>query len=111
MPQEHTIYHKQERTFMPGILSVTSTFSLRVTGDLELKHLDRLIRILRVQKQILEEDEIEDLMPDLAWFCPPAIMRLMPQDGAGPAVGPPRPSFGITKVVPASRPTDTGSVT
>ena len=40
---------------MSGILSVTSTFSLKVTGDLELKHLDRLIRILRVQQQILAE--------------------------------------------------------
>jgi hypothetical protein len=63
---------------MSGILSVTSTFRLNVTGDLELKHLDRLIRILRVQQQILAEDEVEDLMPDCVWYCPPAIAQQTP---------------------------------
>lgn len=36
---------------------MTTTFRLVVTGDTDLKHLDRLIRILRLQKEILEEDE------------------------------------------------------
>jgi hypothetical protein len=100
---QHTIHHTQEREFSSGMLSVTSTFRLMVTGDTDLKHLDRIIRILRVQQQILAEDEIEDCLPDIVWYCPPALERLMPQDCAGPAVGTPRPSFGITKVVPASR--------
>lgn len=71
--QQHVIHHTQERTYMSGVLSVTSTFRLNVTGDLELKHLDRLIRILRVQQQILAEDEIEDCLPEIAWYCPPSI--------------------------------------
>lgn len=75
MASQHTLHFQQERTFMSGVLSVTSTFRLLVTGNTELKHLERLIRILRMQQQILAEDEIEDLMPECAWYCPPAIAR------------------------------------
>lgn len=75
MMDEQTIHHKQERTFAEGMLSVTSTFRLMVTGNTELKHLERLIRLLTVQKQILEEDEIEDLMPECAWYCPSALQQ------------------------------------
>lgn len=75
MASEHTIHHTQEREFASGMLSVTSTFRLMVTGDTDLKHLERLIRLLTVQKQILEEDEIEDLMPDCVWYCPPSLQQ------------------------------------
>lgn len=78
MASQHTLHFQQERTFMSGVLSVTSTFRLLVTGDTELKHLERLIRILRMQQQILAEDEIEDLMPECAWYCPPAIAQQTP---------------------------------
>jgi hypothetical protein len=54
---EHKLQVHQERTFCSGVLSVTTSFRLVVTGDTELKHLERLIRILKVQKEILEEDE------------------------------------------------------
>lgn len=57
MEQDHQIQVQQERKFASGMLSVTTTFRLLVTGDAGLKELDRLIRILTVQKQILEEDE------------------------------------------------------
>ena len=58
------IYHTQERSLASGMLSATSTFRLMVTGTTELKHLERLIRLLTVQKQILEEEEANDLMPE-----------------------------------------------
>ena len=63
---------------MSGVLSVTTTFRLMVTGDTELKHLDRLIRILRMQQMILVEGEAEqrDEMPDLAWYCPPHLITV-----------------------------------
>ena len=79
MASQHTIHHTQERTLVSGMLSVTSTFRLIVTGNTDLKHLERLIRLLTVQKQILEEDEedeedeIDDLMPDCVWYCPAAL--------------------------------------
>lgn len=38
----HTIHHTQGWTFAAGILSVTPTFRLMVTGNTELKHLDKL---------------------------------------------------------------------
>lgn len=75
MTSQHTIHHTQEREFSSGMLSVTSTFRLMVTGDTDLKHLERLIRLLTVQRQILEEDEIEDCLPELAWYCPPALQQ------------------------------------
>lgn len=78
MASQHTIHHTQERVYSSGILSVTSTFKLLVTGDCDIKHLDRLIRILRVQQQILAEDDIEDLMPDIAWYCPPQLAEPRP---------------------------------
>lgn len=66
MTSEHTLNFHQERTYCSGILSVTSTFRLLVTGSTELKHLERLIRILRVQKAILEEEEMAE--PDACWL-------------------------------------------
>jgi hypothetical protein len=78
MASEHRVQFHQERTYMSGMLSVTSTFRLVVTGETELKHLDRLIRIIRAQQQILAEDEIEDCLPDVAWYCPPAITQQTP---------------------------------
>jgi hypothetical protein len=75
MTSQHTIHHTQEREYASGMLSVTSTFRLMVTGGTELKHLERLIRLLTIQKQILEEDEIEDAMPDYVWYCPPALQQ------------------------------------
>ena len=69
------IHHTQERQLVSGMLSITSTFRLMMTGDTNMKHIERLIRILTVQKRILEEDEneIDDIMPDCAWYCPPAL--------------------------------------
>jgi hypothetical protein len=78
MASDHRLQFHQERTLISGMLSVTSTFRLIVTGDTDLKHLERLIRILRVQQQIFAEDEAEDLMPDCAWYCPPAIAQQKP---------------------------------
>jgi hypothetical protein len=78
MASDHRLQFHQERTYMSGMLSVTSTFRLIVTGDTELKHLERLIRILRMQQQILAEDEIEDCLSDCAWYCPPTIAQQTP---------------------------------
>jgi hypothetical protein len=72
---DHTIQMTQERQLMSGILSVTTTFRLMVTGGTDAKQLDQIIRILRLQKDILEEDEIEDILPNLAWYCPPALLQ------------------------------------
>lgn len=47
----------QERQFCGGMLSIETTYRLMITGDCSLKEIDRLIRILRVQKEILEEEE------------------------------------------------------
>lgn len=55
--EEHRIQVHQERAFAGGMLSVTTTYRLLITGDCGLKELERLIRILTVQKQILEEAE------------------------------------------------------
>ncbi|MEZ5763292.1 MAG: hypothetical protein R3D69_02840 [Xanthobacteraceae bacterium] len=75
MASQHTLQVHQERTFCSGALSVTSTFRLLVTGNTELKHLERLIRLLTIQKQILEEDETaepsaipDELQPFVWWL-------------------------------------------
>jgi hypothetical protein len=52
---DHRIQMTQERTFCSGILSVTTTFRLLVTGSTDLTELERIIRILQVQKDILAE--------------------------------------------------------
>lgn len=54
--EEHQIQVHQERAFSGGMLSITTTYHLLITGDCGLKELERLIRILTVQKQIMEED-------------------------------------------------------
>ncbi len=69
------IHTEQERQLTSGFLSVTTTFRLLMTGTPDAKHLDRIISILKMQKQFLEEDETVDLMPDLVWYCPPALQQ------------------------------------
>ena len=49
----------KERTFSSGMLSVTTTYRLLVTGDCDLRELDRLIRLLTLQKNFLEEFDAE----------------------------------------------------
>lgn len=49
----------QERMFSGGMLSAATTYRLMVTGNTDLKQFDRLIRILTLQKQILEEDNVQ----------------------------------------------------
>ena len=63
MSEQHKIQVTQERQFSSGILSVTTTYRLLITGDPGLKELERLIRILTVQKEILEADEIAPANP------------------------------------------------
>jgi len=56
---DHHIQVTQERTFCSGILSVTTTFRLLVTGNTDLRELEKIIRILKLQKDILEEADAE----------------------------------------------------
>lgn len=60
MTAEHKIQVTQERELSGGMLSVTTTYRLCVTGDYGLRELDRLIRLLTLQKEFLEETKNED---------------------------------------------------
>ncbi len=84
MADEHKLQMQQERQFSSGILSVTTTFRLLVTGDTGLKEIERLIRILMVQKQIMEESEtdgaLDAAIDDTIQRCPKTLERLSDDD-------------------------------
>jgi len=75
MGAEHTIRTRHERQLASGLLSANTTYRLLVTGDFGPAEMDRVIRIMKLQKQVLEETEPPaDLLPHLAWYCPPHLI-------------------------------------
>jgi hypothetical protein len=60
MSEQHRLQVQHERQFSSGVLSVTTRYRLIVTGDVGLKEIGKLIRILQLQKEILEESDDAD---------------------------------------------------
>jgi hypothetical protein len=57
--EDHTVCVHHERVFCSGLLSVSTTFRLVVSGETDHRHIDRIIRMLKVQKEIMEEADAE----------------------------------------------------